>query len=329
MDPAQTRVVKELKHTSPLIGCRFDAVGRFIFAGAQDNTVQRWDIATDQKAALTAHSSWVRGIASSPRGELVFTASYDGTMMSWPSAAEQPLPAWTQLAHEGWVRAVAVSPCGRSIASTGNDYRVRLWCAADGKLERELAGHESHVYNAAFHPDGRHLASADLKGQVIHWDPATGSLVRRLDAAVLCKYDKSFRADCGGVRSMAFSPDGRYLACAGITDVTNAFAGVGKPVIVLFDWLTGAQKQLLRPKDDFTGVMWGVAFHSSGLILGVGGGSSGGALWFWRPEQPQAVFSLKLPSQGRDLDLHPDGMRLAIAHFDGAVRLFDMSRKSD
>ena len=31
--------------------------------------------------------------------------------------------------------------------------------------------------------------------------------------------------------------------------------------------------------------------------------------------------------QYRDLDAHPDGCRLAIAHADGALRIFDMSPK--
>lgn len=32
-DPLQTRQVQEFKHGSPLLGSRFDATGRFVFAG--------------------------------------------------------------------------------------------------------------------------------------------------------------------------------------------------------------------------------------------------------------------------------------------------------
>ncbi len=326
-DPAQTRQVKELKHGSPLIGCRFDATGRFVFAGSQDNTIQRWELVGDQKVGLTGHGSWVRGIAAAPGGEFMFTGGYDGQVKGWQSVSASPAAIWSQDAHNGWVRSVAVSPDGKWLATTGNDTRVCLSTAVDGKLCREISGHTCHVYNATFHPSGQHLVSGDHKGIVKHWDPATGSLIRELDARVLCKYDETFKADCGGVRSMTFSQDGRFLACAGITDVTNAFAGIGRPVIVLFDWLTGARRQLLRPKEDFNGVMWGVAFHPNGFIMGVGGGGSGGALWFWRPEQALPFFMLKLPNQARDLDLHPDGLRLAVAHFDGAVRIYDMSPK--
>jgi WD40 repeat protein len=188
---------------------------------------------------------------------------------------------------------------------------------------RELAGHACHVYNVAFHPDGKHLVSADLKGIVKVWNLAKGEVERELDAKILSKYDPSFMADIGGVRSMAFGADGGLLACAGITNVSNAFAGVGNPLVVLFDWKTGKPKQLLRPKVNFQGTAWGTIVHPSGFIAGVGGGN-GGVLWFWKPDNAQDFFSLKLPNNARDLDLHPDGRRLAVALADGSVRLYGM-----
>jgi WD40 repeat protein len=134
-------------------------------------------------------------------------------------------------------------------------------------------------------------------------------------------------ADIGGARGMAFSTDSKLLACAGITEVTNAFAGVGKPLVVLFDVASGKTKHLLRPKEAFQGTAWGVVLHSQGFAIAAGGGN-GGALWFWSLDKGENVFTLKLPNNARDLDLHPDGKRLAIPFFDGAVRLYDMSSKA-
>jgi WD40 repeat protein len=171
--------------------------------------------------------------------------------------------------------------------------------------------------------------SADHKGIVKHWDPATGRLVRTLDAGLLYKYDTGFHAGCGGARGMAFSPDGRYLACSGITDVTNAFAGVGNAVVVLFDWLTGQQKAVLRPKEDFQGVAWDVAFHPDGFLIAVGGGGGGGALWFWHPPDERSFHTLKLPNNGRGFDLHPAGRLLAVAHADTTLRIYDMGPKAE
>jgi hypothetical protein len=122
---------------------------------------------------------------------------------------------------------------------------------------------------------------------------------------------------------MVCSPDGSLLACAGISNVSNAFAGVGNPLIVLFDYKSGKQKQLLRPRAPFQGTAWGVVVHPAGFIAGVGGGN-GGLLWFWKPDNAQDFFNLKLPNNARDLDLHRDGKRLAVAFFDDAVRTYSM-----
>jgi WD40 repeat protein len=326
IEPAQTRLVKEHKHASPLLGCRLDPSGQLVFAGAQDNTIQRWHLATGTKTELVGHKSWVRGLAFAARDGLLFSGDYAGKVLAWPIEDDKPTATRTIEAHKGWVRALVVSPDGKTLATCGNDHLVKLWTVADGTPLAELHGHENHVYNVAFHPDGQHLVSGDLKGIVKVWDLAKGSVERELDAKVLHKYDTSFMADHGGVRSMAISPDGKLLACAGITNVSNAFAGVGNPLVVLFDWETGKQKQLLRPKENFQGTAWGVGFHPTGHIVGVAGGS-GGMLYFWKPDAPQDVFALKMPQNARDLDLHPDGRRLVIAGADGAVRLYDMGPK--
>ncbi len=323
-DPLQVRMVQELKHASPLLGCRIDPSGRFALAGAQDNTIQRWELAGGKATALTGHKSWVRGLAFADK--MLLSGDYNGRILWWPLDADAPQPARTLEAHDGWVRALAVSPDGKLLASCGNDNLVKLWTTADGKPVRELAGHSCHVYNVAFTPAGDQLVSGDLKGGLKVWDVAKGTMVRELDASVLYKYDNNFKADHGGIRSMTFNAAGTQLACAGITNVSNAFAGIGNPAVVLFDWVTGKRLHLLQPKEAFQGTMWGVAWHTAGFWMGVGGGS-GGALWFWKGDQPAAFHALKLANNGRDLSLHPDGLRLAIPHADGAVRIYDMAPK--
>jgi WD40 repeat protein len=325
VDPAQTHLVQEFKHASPLLGCRIDPSGRFVFAGAQDNSVVRWELAGGKKTVLAGHKSWVRALAFAAKEKLLFSGDYAGKILAWPLDADAPSPQRTVEAHQGWVRALAVSPDGGTLASCGNDRLVKLWSVADGRPLREFAGHASHVYNLAFHPAGRHLVSGDLKGVVKVWNLEKGELERELDASALYRYDPSFMADHGGVRGMVFRADGGALACCGITDVSNAFAGVGKPLVLWFDWPAGKPKQL-RPRENFQGTMWAVAFHPAGYVVAVGGGN-GGAVWFWKGEGPQDVFALKHPANGRDLDLHPDGHRLAVAFADGAVRIYDLGPK--
>ncbi len=326
VDPTRSRQTQELKHTSPLFGCRFDGTGEFVFAGAQDNTVQRWRLSDDKKTSLIGHNSWMRGLVCT-KDRLLFSGGYDGKILTWLAGYDHPTPANTVDAHEGWVRALALSPDGSLLASGGNDNQVKLWSTADGNLVRVLPGHACHVYNVAFHPGGQFLASADLKGTIKVWDVLKGTFERDLDLKILHKYDESFRADHGGARGMAFNADGSVLACAGITEVSNAFAGVGKPLIVQFDWQSGKQKLLQRPRENFQGTMWAVAFHPAGFVVGAGAGN-GGFLWFWKPDQAQDFFALKLPANVRDLALHPDGRRMATAGADGALRIYDMGPKA-
>ena len=67
VDPTAARVEREFKHPSPLIGCRFDPSGRFLFATAQDNAILRYDLLTGAKAVLAGHQSWSRGLAFVPQ----------------------------------------------------------------------------------------------------------------------------------------------------------------------------------------------------------------------------------------------------------------------
>lgn len=326
INPAKSRLVQELKHSSPLLGCRFDPSGKYVFAGAQDNAVIRWALDGSKRTVLTGHKSWARALAFAPRDGLLFSASYDGKVLVWPLADESPAAKLTLDAHKGWARALALSPDGKVLASCGNDHAVRLWSVHEGKLLRELTGHACHVYNVAFHPTGKQLVSGDLKGVLKVWDLDKGEAVRTLDASALYRYDAIFQADHGGVRGMVFRPDGAVLACCGITDVTNAFAGIGRPLVLLFDWVTGKARQL-RPRKNFQGTAWGVAFHPAGYVIAVGGGN-GGAVWFYKGEGPQDEVVLEHPINGRDLDLHPHGRRFAVAAADGVLRIYDMTAET-
>ncbi len=60
--------------------------------------------------------------------------------------------------------------------------------------------------------------------------------------------DTVFRADIGGARALTFSDDGSTLALGGITNVTNAFAGIGEVVVVLVDWQQNKIKLQLECK---------------------------------------------------------------------------------
>ncbi len=323
IDPTRTRMVRELRHNSPLFSCRFDPSGRFVFAGAQDNTIQRWELETQTKTALVGHASWIRALAFHAGDRKLLSGDYAGKVLIWSAEAATPTVERTIDAHQGWLRAIAMAPDGRSFATCGNDNVVKLWSYPQCQLLRAFEGHTTHVYNVAFHPGGQFLVSGDLRGNLKQWNVQTGAETRTFDASLLFRYDGTFRADHGGIRAMAFKEDGSMFAVTGITNVSNAFAGVGNPAVVLFNWQTGQRQQVLRPQAAFQGTGWGVVFHPANYILGAAGGS-GGKLYFWRPNAEPSVHTVDLPNNARDLTLHNDLRRLAIPFFDGAVRIYEI-----
>lgn len=321
--PQLTHVAIEWKHDSPLIACRFDPTGRYVFITAEDRTIQRFDLADGKKVALAGHESWVRDLAFMPDGQTMISCDYAGKLIWWPAAAEQPEPIRTVEAHQGWIRSVHASPDGQWLASGGNDHMVRIWDPADGGLVRELSGHDSHLYCVRFHPDGAFLLSGDLSGWVRQWDPITGSEVRRFDATALHTYHGGQRVHYGGVRGMSVSADRRYLACSGLHKALNPFANGNEMLVLLFEWDSQELLRQMVVNEHKQGVVWQVAFHPDGFLIGGGGAF----LLFWKPDQDNVFFAAQLPDVVREMDMHPDGLRLATAHSDGHVRISRMAAK--
>ncbi|MDB5344198.1 MAG: putative protein containing caspase domain protein [Schlesneria sp.] len=326
-DPTKTHVSKTLPHTAPLVGCRFDPTGKYIFAGGEDNKIVRWELATGTKTELTAHESWVHSLVFSANGETLVSGGYDGRLIWWPATAEMPTPIRSVEAHQGWIRAIALSPDGKVLASCGNDLKVKLWNMTDGTLIRELNGHERHVYHVAFHPDGKQLVSGDLTAKFIHWEVETGNRVRDFVVASLTKYDAGFMADYGGPYCMQFAADGKRLVAGGITNVTNAFAGVGNPIIVEIDWETGKESISHLVKANINGKAFGLALHPEGFLIVATGGGGGGHLYFWKHDSKDEFHTLNLGNTCRDLSLHPDNLQLATCHHDKNVRISVMAPK--
>lgn len=336
MDYKQTHVAHEHKHGRPLMSCRFAGPTSIVF-GAEDYSVWKWDWKSNEKVRFET-DAWVRALAVVQEGRTILTGGYDGRLLWWKSdMTESKAPLRVLDAHEGWLRAMAVSPDGKRVATTGNDQRIRIWKIEDGSLVQELnkaegtsgeaPSHESYIYNVAFHPTESALVTGDLMGQLIHWNLDSGQAVRGWEAKSLSKYDKTFRAQIGGFRDLFFSRDGSRLYGSGITNVTNAFAGVGNPSVVEFSWKEGEQLHEYLSKPKLQGVAWGARVHPEDVLIAAHGGS-GGTLVFWELEHTEAAHQLKLSQNARDLDLHNDGQHVAVACSDGKLHVCLLAGKA-
>ncbi len=351
VNPFATRLVAELKHERGILACRYDPQAKFLFAGARDNFLHRWDLSQkpvqeppadpkkkprfppipalppDARMEQPAHESWIAGLSLFGDGDRMATGDFVGQLVLWSDRAGTPKPRFSFEAHHGSIRKVSVSPDGKLVATAGNDGAVRVWKTdAEKKLVLELLGHKCHVYHVAFHPDGKSLVSADLKGRLNHWDVKTGQLIRKLDASRLYIYSVKYEVDVGGIRGMSFNADGTQLACAGATG-DKGIAHSGNARVLLFDWESGKLLKELKPEKEEVCTAWGIQFHPDGFLVGSGGSRTGGFLWFWTLEEEVAFHTLKFRERapGFDVDLSPDKKSLAVANHDGSIRLYQMT----
>lgn len=329
-DPQQAHVVSEWPSDRALNACRFDPQGRYVFAGAEGAVVGRYTLGDGTKTDLAgAHAdTWVKALAFSKDGACVFSGGCDGAIAFWETAAATPTPQRIVAAHQGWVRSLELSPDGALLASAGDDGFVRYWNVEDGSKVRESKGHDRPVYSVAFTSDGASLVSGDLMGVVKQWKVADGSEERTFDAAPLHTYEKGQQVDFGGTRAIAISPDGKTLAIGGLHKATNPLGAVHEPLVLLFDWETRELKRQLLAEGITQGGIWSLRWLADGSLMGLCSGGTGGFLLFWKADAEKDFFRFKLPHLARGMDLHPDGLQVATAHYDKRLRITKLAAKA-
>jgi len=303
---------RELEHGRQLFRAQFSPDGRWIAAGGQDKLVHLWELENDEKKSFDGHKTWVSSLVFHPEGKKLFTADYLGVVQCWNYEKGDKL-AWTiKEADRDNVRALVVTNDGKHLITAGDDAVIKVWQTSDGKPVTILEGHEECIFSLALSPDGKHLVSGDLFGSVRQWSVDDWKQVRELDAKLLHTRKENFIADVGGVRSFAFSSDGKLLAVGGMKEAkSNAFCP-GKPTVLVFDWASGKVKNELGIKGKSDGPFNALRFLEDGTLCGhTEVLHSASELTFWKVDQPEPIHSIKNGS-GYDLSLHPDKRQLLV-----------------
>ena len=316
----KVKVVKQLARPEIVFAAARRPGTSELYFGGSDFRVHAVDLGRDRPAPreLGAHSSYVTGLAIA--GGALVSGAYDGRLIWWdPSSGSQ---VRSVDAHAKWIRDVAASPDGRLIASVADDMVCRLWEAGTGALRAELRGHDemtphhfpSMLFALAFSGDGKHLATGDKVGRVNVWSVEDGRPLARIEAPTFYTWDPvQRRHSIGGIRALAFSPDGSRLAVGGIGPIGNIDHLDSKPRVEVFDWRRG--KRIGEAQGEGRGLVERLVFHPRGDWLLGAGGYSEGFLLFCDPDGTKVLAQAKMPMYVHDLVLN-DGLdgALAVGH---------------
>ena len=141
-------------------------------------------------------------------------------------------------------------------------------------------------------------------------------------------YDGGQQVDFGGVRGLAITPDGKFVAAGGLHKATNPLGAVHEPIVLLFDGESRKTVKTLLADGITGGVIWRLASLPTAASSAAAEERNGGFLLFWKPGTDKDYHRLALPNILRDMDLHPDGLRVASAHHDRHVRVTRLAAKS-
>jgi cytochrome c len=227
-------------HGGPVRAVAISATGRARCPAGFDSSAIRWSLARNSAdQVLRFHDDAVNAVALLKDGRAV-TAGADGRIAIWSrgEAAARHRAAGTYRADR---RAQLFRPTARRFASAAWDHTVRLWPIAGG-APRVLEGHSQNVNGVAFMPDGKAVVSAAYdspcgsgrsRRAAHHRDLADAAECRGGSRPTARSRRQARIASCtsstaGGqvkgevqasptpVISLAISPDGRFVAAAGI-----------------------------------------------------------------------------------------------------------------
>jgi WD40 repeat protein len=213
--------------------------GRRVVAGGADGRLRIFELDTGEESlSVDTQQVEINGLAFTPHGREIAAVGDDGTLRVFDAASgAQRLEV---KAHEGLAYQVVLTPDASRFCTCGRDDRVRVWDARTGDSLGTLNEHTTTLEYLVINDDGL-IAAGDHNGRVSVWDSATKKLVSEFESpqwttVSALAYSATgylahgtvagdlyvFEARSGalvsqrrltdGIQSIAFGPDGTWLA---------------------------------------------------------------------------------------------------------------------
>ncbi|MBE9113106.1 hypothetical protein IQ273_27370 [Nodosilinea sp. LEGE 07298] len=210
------------------------------------------------------------------------------------------------------VLAIAFSPDGELLAASDVSYEIHLWRVSDAQPVLTLRAQDGWCWAVTFSPDNQTLASS-ANGTIDLWDLKTGDRYGQL------------KGSSSRVFSLAFSPDGRFLASGCEDHQIRVWDVRTRTLIHSLVGHTDEVRSVAFAPQSYLNLNRGPALGTVGHPLA--SGSYDGTLRLWNLASGDSIV-LAAGAPLWSIAFSPDGQILASGRHDGRADIWDVATQA-
>ena len=193
-DAETTQVIATIQHGSFIKAVTFSHDSQLLLTGSWDETARISDSTTGRELLRVTHGNQINHVSFAPDDRLFTTQGWDNAVRVWSTGKGSEV---ARIVRRPRAAAIAFSPDSRYLATCAGQ-NFSLWDSVATPEVPHLK-HRPIVNDLAFHCNGTVLATAGGDSTARLWAFSVGREITQL-------------AHGSDVRSVEFSPDGRWLA---------------------------------------------------------------------------------------------------------------------